>query len=419
MIRRVELSSKVSHWGYTGENNAVTLTLPVADLISAWADGVPTCSFKRADGREYPHIIERVGDTVEVVLNDSDTEKEGVCQLTINWSVGDNVAKTMIYMGRINASVNSNGVPPTPPEQGFIEQVNKAAADAIEAKNAILNMTADATVGDQVGTPTVTVTKTTKEGHEKLSFAFDGLKGRDGEKGADGAKGEKGDKGDKGDKGEKGDRGLQGIQGVQGVPGATGAKGEKGDPGAPGQPGRDGSDASVTAKNIQSALGYTPADSKDVKSVQDDYLALDKSKPTVSGTPQIGQMYVVSAIAADGKVTMQPVDVPSGGGISDVQVNGTSVVADGVANIPKASTNFGVVRAASWAGVIVYDDTGVLDVRRASNNNINTRTMDYVITPLNINYAVKATLTDANHIVLSEEQKETARDVFGAEKAEE
>lgn len=273
MIRRVELSSKVSHWGYTGENNAVTLTLPVADLVSAWADGVPTCSFKRADGREYPHFIERVGDTVEVVLNDSDTEKEGVCQLTINWSVGDNVAKTMIYMGRINASVNSNGEPPTPPEQGIIEQVNKAAADAIKAKNAILNMTADATVGDQSGTPTVTVTKTTEEGHEKLSFAFDGLKGKDGAKGADGAKGEKGDKGDKGDKGEKGDRGLQGIQGVQGTPGATGAKGDKGDPGQPGQPGRDGSDASVTASNIRSALGYNPADEKDVKSVQDDYLA--------------------------------------------------------------------------------------------------------------------------------------------------
>ena len=39
------------------------------------------------------------------------------------------------------------------------------------------------------------------------------------------------------------------------IKGAPGAKGDKGDP---------GSDASVTAANIKSALGYTPADSKDI-----------------------------------------------------------------------------------------------------------------------------------------------------------
>lgn len=416
MIRRVELSSKVSHWGYTGECNAVTLFLPIADLIAAWADGIPSCSFRRADGREYAHTIERVNDTLEVKLSDGDTEKEGVCQLTINWSVGNDVAKTMIYMGRINASVNSNGVPPTPPEHGIIEQVNKAAADAIEAKNAILNMTADATVGDQVGTPTVTVTKSTEEGHEKLSFAFDGLKGRDGEKGADGAKGEKGDKGDKGDKGEKGDRGLQGVQGVQGVPGATGAKGDKGDPGQPGQPGRDGSDASVTASNIRSALGYNPADEKDVKSVQDDYRALDRTKPTVSGTPQIGQMYVVSAIAADGKVTMQPVDVPTGGGaVDDVKVNGVSVVADGVANVPLASkSNIGAVKTAADMGVEV-SSTGVARIGRATNTNIDDRsvsknaTLYPPIVPNNLDYAVKAAMTDGKGAEWTDSERMSAR----------
>lgn len=64
----------------------------------------------------------------------------------------------------------------------------------------------------------------------------------------DGAPGEKGDKGDKGD---------PGVQGPQGE------KGPKGDPGEQGPKGNPGSDASVTAENIEAALGYAPV--KDVQ----------------------------------------------------------------------------------------------------------------------------------------------------------
>lgn len=56
--------------------------------------------------------------------------------------------------------------------------------------------------------------------------------------------------GPKGDPGEKGETGSQGSQGEQGP---------KGDPGEQGPKGEPGSDASVTAENIQSALGYKPA----------------------------------------------------------------------------------------------------------------------------------------------------------------
>jgi hypothetical protein len=134
-----------------------------------------------------------------------------------------------------------------------------------------------------------------------------------GEKGDPGAKG---DKGDPGVKGDKGDTGATGPQGSKGEPGATGAQGPKGDTGATGAvftpsvdtsgniswtnngglenpetrnirgpqgatgdtgaqgpkgdtgpQGPAGSDASVTAANIKSALGYTPADSKDIPTV--------------------------------------------------------------------------------------------------------------------------------------------------------
>lgn len=79
-----------------------------------------------------------------------------------------------------------------------------------------------------------------------------------------GEKGEPGTKGAKGDPGTKGDKGDPGAKGDAGDPGA---KGDKGDPGAKGDKGDPGSDASVTAANIKSALGYTPADSEDIPTV--------------------------------------------------------------------------------------------------------------------------------------------------------
>lgn len=48
---------------------------------------------------------------------------------------------------------------------------------------------------------------------------------------------------------------------ANGKDGADGAKGDKGDKGDTGAAGKDGTDASVTAANIQTALGYTPVDS--------------------------------------------------------------------------------------------------------------------------------------------------------------
>lgn len=70
-----------------------------------------------------------------------------------------------------------------------------------------------------------------------------------------GAKGDTGAQGAKGNTGEKGEKGDTGPQGPQGVKGDTGPKGPA------------GSDASVTAANIKSALGYTPADSKGIPTV--------------------------------------------------------------------------------------------------------------------------------------------------------
>lgn len=64
----------------------------------------------------------------------------------------------------------------------------------------------------------------------------------------------------KGPKGDQGPKGETGAQGPQGEPG------EKGEPGAQGPQGEPGTDATVTKAAITAALGYTPADAKNVPS---------------------------------------------------------------------------------------------------------------------------------------------------------
>lgn len=83
----------------------------------------------------------------------------------------------------------------------------------------------------------------------------------------------------------KGEPGNDGRDGVDGMPGAVGPVGPQGPQGPAGKDGRDGvrgetgpagpmgpagSDATVTASNIERALGYTPANADDVPAPYDD-----------------------------------------------------------------------------------------------------------------------------------------------------
>lgn len=104
------------------------------------------------------------------------------------------------------------------------------------------------------------------------------LQGPKGDTGSKGEKGEKGDTGDTGPAGPKGDTGDTGPQGIQGPAGPQGPKGDSGVYVGTGDmpegynvqidPSGSGGEI-VTAESIQSALGYTPADSAALSGKQD------------------------------------------------------------------------------------------------------------------------------------------------------
>ena len=164
--------------------------------------------------------------------------------------------------------------------------------------------------------------------------------------GAPGPMGEPGMKGDKGDPGEKGETGAPGPQGEQGP---------KGDPGR---------DASVTAANIEAALGYAP--------------------------------------------------------VRDVQVAGNSMLADGVANVPMASeTEEGVIKAPFVDGTsgIQLDNDNRPCVFAASEADITARqTLYRPLVPARMDYAVKAAMCDGKGAAWTADKQKAARERMGIDK---
>lgn len=136
--------------------------------------------------------------------------------------------------------------------------------------------------------------------------------------------------------------------------------GPKGDTGATGPQGAPGSDASVTAENIQAALGYTP--------------------------------------------------------IKDVQVAGSSVLDSGVAKVPIAQEDApGVVSILSPQDSGIWNDNGSLKVSYATDAEISNRLGNRkTIVCSNMDHAVKAAMCDGKGAAWTENEKKAARERMGA-----
>ena len=172
-----------------------------------------------------------------------------------------------------------------------------------------------------------------------------------------------------------------------------------------------GADATVTAENSQSALGYTPADSADVSAKLD--------KPATP--PEVGKILKVTAVNEDGSFVCEWANAPSGGGaVDDVQVNETSVVADGVAKIPLAKIgSTGVVKFDTFMPFIFND--GALRLANADENELTNPRYGFstnrAITASNYRLAVKLAMCDGKGEPWTVEEQDGARERIAADGA--
>ena len=171
--------------------------------------------------------------------------------------------------------------------------------------------------------------------------------------GGQGPVGPQGPKGDTGAQGPKGDTGATGATGAQGPKGDTGAQGPKGDTGAQGPQG------------IQGPAGPAGADGVGVPSGGTTGQVLSKASGTDYDTEWT---------------------TPDPGGVTDVQINRTSVVTGGVANVPIATgSRLGVVQGNPTGGTQVLVD-GRICVAPASEAEIKAGSSSYKPTAQNRNH---------------------------------
>lgn len=134
------------------------------------------------------------------------------------------------------------------------------------------------------------------------------------------------------------------------------------------------------------------------------------------GSPEI---YIGSGEMPDGyKVQIDPngeatiVDA-----VKDVKINDTSIVSDGVANIPiaDAQNKLGLVKTVSGYGVVVNGE-GMLGIDKADTTNISNRNNGFKpITATNLDYAVKTAICDGKGTAWTTQEKASARARLGSE----
>lgn len=129
-----------------------------------------------------------------------------------------------------------------------------------------------------------------------------------------------------------------------------------------------------------------------------------------------GKYFRVAQIDENGHAVLEAVDAKTIG-VQDVQVNGESIVAgeNGVADLPLATnTKLGLVTSAgSNYGIGISE--GLASLNLAAQNEIYARTTRKVISPQNIDYAVKAAMCDGKGAAWTAEEQAAARERMAVE----
>lgn len=303
--------------GRQGENRATCVTFDCTGLVQLYGDGTAELLHELKSGTVYPVAIQQDGASVSWTVSASDTATVGAGRAELRWYVGDTLAKSAKFRTSVSSALaDSTTEAPPEPQQSWVDTVLQAVQEIKDG--AILDEKLAAAIAAYLEEHPIDAGLDEAElaaylvengylkntdladaiaqalAEAKASGEFDGVPGADGKDGAPGKDGISATHSWNGT--------VLTITSASGTSSADlkGDKGDKGEPGEQGIPGTAGSDANVTAENIQSALGYTPANSADLA-----------NKLTAPSTAAVGQIFQVKSINEDGSLALEAVDMPS------------------------------------------------------------------------------------------------------------
>lgn len=369
---RIVRTRALYQWDYGQVLQFSGLDLPDAYTVhfsNAGVGGTAQTQVGNADGVDIPDEYLTTGQTVYawVYLHAGANDGETVYAIIIP----------------VNKRPQPTEDEPTPVQQGVIDQAIAALNAGVQAAQDAAESVQDMGVEAETLAPgsEATVEKTVDPETGAVTLEFGIPRGDTGATGPQGPQGERGLTGPTGPQGPQGVQGEQGPQGERGLTGDTGPAGPTGPTGATGPAGTDGFSPTITITDITGGhrVTITDADGTHSMDVMDGTDGEDGVGVPAGGTT--GQVLSkASGTDYDTEWT-----TPEAGGVQDVQVNGTSVVTDGVANVPKASdVALGVVgiSGGSVYGVRLAADGFTLATRGADDNQIRTGTQGYCpITP--------------------------------------
>lgn len=237
-----------------------------------------------------------------------------------------------------------------------------------------------------------------------------------------------GPQGPRGETGPAGPQGVPGIQGERGPAGPQGIQGATGSQGPQGPAGPAGSDATVTAASIHNALGFNPANAKDLRQQSAEIVSLQSekiSKP--ADAPEVGKVLKIKSVNEDGTFTCEWADDEKGISLDDIPkvTNPPSSVSIGETGLVSLGwpENFGLqVEADGYGHDVLTLFTPVEAVAQSIiNNRKNSSWKSVKHSPLmaaNLDYAVKAAMCDGKGAAWSDTEQAAARERIGVEQWE-
>lgn len=325
--------------GRVGENDSREIVFDCADALTQFPGASIVCVIKRAcDTKPYSAPLTEDGYSRILPLSAVENAVAGQIMIELRAVSNDTILKSAMFSGRISESLQGEGDRPGNPVRDVLDRVDSALQSATETQKKLLSaLDGVDTAVDGANTAAENAQTVADTVQAKLDNGeFVGPAGKDGANGKDGAPGKDG---------------------------KDGEQGPKGDTGATGPQGAPGSDASVTAENIQSALGYTP--------------------------------------------------------VKNVQMNGDSLVQDSVATIPLAGYNrLGAVQL-DPAGFAAASVDGMLSLVPPTDAQISTHThTQRPITPSCMDYAVKSAMCDGKGAAWTAAEQKAARERMGVDVVE-